>query len=132
MKMCLNNSDNDQNLTILVNTKYSRITIHKSTLKALREPAFIQLGYNAGKRRLMLFGVDTPSQNTIRIRLNKKGYCYIHSKSFMEGLMSVSDSMKEQGTYLLKGELDKQLTAAYFSLSEAEKCFDYADKGEER
>ena len=130
--MCMLDPEEKQSLTILVNTRYSRITIHKSTLKALKEPAFIQLWYNAIKGRLMLFGVDKPSQNTVRIRLNKKGYCYIHSKSFMEGLMRVSNSMKQQGTYLLKGELDKQLTAAYFSLSEADRCIDYADKGEEK
>ena len=125
-------SEEKQSLTILVNTRYARITIHKSTLKALKEPAFIQLGYNAIKGRLMLLGVDKPSQNTVRIRLNNKGYCYIHSKSFIERLLSVSDSVKEQGTYLLKGKLDKKLTAAYFSLSDAERCVDNAEKGDEK
>ena len=30
-------SEEKQSLTILVNTRYARITIHKSTLKALKE-----------------------------------------------------------------------------------------------
>ena len=54
--MGLNDSDNEKTLTILVNTKYSRITVHKSTLNALGLPAFIQLAYNSSKKRLMLFG----------------------------------------------------------------------------
>ena len=127
--MCLNNTDNGQNLTILVNTKYSRITVHKSTLIALGLPAFIQLGYNSSKRRLMLFGASKPAQNTIRVVLKHNSFCYIHSRSFMEGLMSVSKTIKEDGTYLLKGEMDKKLSAAYFSLDNAEKVIESTDRG---
>lgn len=125
--MCLNNSDNSHSLTILVNTKYSRITVHKITLNALGNPAFIQLGYNSVKNRLMLFGVQKPAQNTIRVVLKHNSFCFIHSKSFMKGLMIVSKAIKEDGTYLLKGEKDKQLSAAYFSLDNAEKVIEPTD-----
>ena len=127
--MCLNNSDNSHSLTILVNTKYSRITVHKVTLNALGNPAFIQLGYNSVKNRLMLFGAQKPAQNTIRVVLKQNSFCFIHSKSFMKGLMTVSKSIKEEGTYLLKGEKDKQLSAAYFSLDNAEKVIESTDRG---
>ena len=76
--MGLNDSDNEKTLTILVNTKYSRITVHKSTLNALGLPAFIQLGYNSNKKRLMLFGANNQSQNTIRVVLKHNSFCYIH------------------------------------------------------
>lgn len=125
--MSLNNSDNSHSLTILVNTKYSRITVHKITLNALGNPAFIQLGYNSVKNRLMLFGVQKPAQNTIRVVLKHNSFCFIHSKSFMKGLMIVSKAIKEDGTYLLKGEKDKQLSAAYFSLDNAEKVIESTD-----
>lgn len=94
--MCLNDLDNGKTLTILINTKYSRITVHKSTLIALGLPAFIQLGYNSSKKRLMLFGTKNPSQNTIRVVLKQNSFCYIHSRSFMMGLMSVSKALKKK------------------------------------
>lgn len=127
--MCLNNTDSSHSLTILVNTKYSRITVHKITLNALGNPAFIQLAYNSVKNRLMLFGVQKPAQNTIRVVLKHNSFCFIHSKSFMKGLMIVSKAIKEDGTYLLKGEKDKQLSAAYFSLDNAERVIESTDRG---
>ena len=127
--MGLNDSDNEKTLTILVNTKYSRITVHKSTLNALGLPAFIQLGYNSNKKRLMLFGANNQSQNTIRVVLKHNSFCYIHSRSFMAGLISVSKAIKKEGTYLLKGEMDKQLSAAYFSLDNAERVLESTDRG---
>lgn len=130
--MSLNNSESEQELTILINTKYARITVHRKTLKALGEPAYIKLGYNFQDKILILFGADKPAQNTIRVALNKNGVCFIHSKSFMEGLITVSEAMNEQGTYLLKGETDKKLSAVSFSLANAEKCVESADRGSEQ
>ena len=127
--MCLNDLDNGKTLTLLVNTKYSRITVHKSTLIALGLPAFIQLGYNANKRRLMLFGTHNPAQNTIRVVLKHNSFCYIHSRSFMTGLMKVSKAISKEGTYLLKGEMNNQLSAAYFSLDNAERVVEPTDRG---
>ncbi len=127
--MCLNNSDNSFSLTLLINTKYSRITVHKVTLNALGNPAFIQLGYNSAKNRLMLFGSQKPAQNTIRVVLKHNSFCLIHSKSFMKGLITVSKAIKEEGTYLLKGEKDKNLSAAYFSLDNAGKVIDSTSRG---
>ena len=127
--MCVNSSDNENVLTILINTKYSRITVHKNTLNSLGDPEFIQLAYNSTKRRLMLFGTAKPAQNTIRVVLRQNGFCYIHSKSFMAGLMSVNEAIRAQGTYLLKGKMDKHLSAAYFSLDNAERVIEPADRG---
>ena len=127
--MCTNNSENEHILTILINTKYSRITFHKNTLDALGDPAFIQLAYNSKKRMLMLLSAAKQAQNTIRVIRKQHGFCLIHSKSFMFGLMSVSKAMKEQGTYLLKGKIDKQLSAAYFSLDNAERVIEPIDRG---
>lgn len=127
--MCTNNSENEHILTILINTKYSRITVHKNTLDALGDPAFIQLAYNSKKRMLMLLSAAKQAQNTIRVIRKQHGFCLIHSKSFMFGLMSVSKAMKEQGTYLLKGKIDKQLSAAYFSLDNAERVIEPIDRG---
>ncbi|WP_143055543.1 hypothetical protein [Ruminococcus sp. YRD2003] len=125
----MNDSDNGNTLTILVNTKYSRITVHKSTLIALGLPSFIQLGYNASQRRLMLFGTHKPAQNTIRVVLKHNSFCYIHSRSFMTGLMSVSKTINKEGTYLLKGEMNRQLSAAYFSLDNAERVLESTNRG---
>ncbi|WP_295088806.1 hypothetical protein [Ruminococcus sp.] len=127
--MCTNNSENEHILTILINTKYSRITVHKNTLDALGDPAFIQLAYNSKKRMLMLLSAAKQAQNTIRVIRKQHGFCLIHSKSFMFGLMSVSKAIKEQGTYLLKGKMDKQLSAAYFSLDNAERVIEPTDRG---
>ena len=125
--MCVDNSEKEGCLTVLVNTDYSRISIHKRTLKALGDPIFIQLGYNPDKRLLLLFRAEKPSQNTIRIRLCQNGSCYIYSKSFIEGLIIVSGAFKEAGTYLLKGKMHKHLAAAFFSLDKAEKANDSTD-----
>lgn len=127
--MCINTSEDENVLTILINTKYSRITVHKNTLNALGNPAFIQLGYNSVKNRLILFGANEPAQNTIRVVLKHNSFCFIHSKSFMFGLMSVSEVMKTHGTFLLKGKPDKQMKAACFSLNNAERVTEHTDRG---
>ena len=43
--------------------------------------------------------------------------------------MSVSKKIKKEGTYLLKGEMDKHLSAAYFSLDNAERVLESTDRG---
>ncbi len=47
----------------------------------------------------------------------------------MMGLMSVSKTLKKDGTNLLKGEMNKQLSAAYFSLDKAERVLESSDRG---
>ncbi len=119
---------NGQKLTILINTKYARITIHRHTLKALGDPAYIHWGYHPQNKVLLLFGNGNGMSNVLKVYFTQKGTCYIHSKALIEGLHRASGAMPVQGSYLLLGKMDEKLSAISFPLERAKRLLHQPDK----
>ena len=119
------NAEKEQKLSLLINTRYSRITIHRHTLLTLGDPSFVYWGYNFQTNSLILLGMGKNSQKALRVSLNKDGSCYIYSKSLIRGLQNVSGYLKEQGSFLLKGEKVQSLPVISFSLEKAQKVMEY-------
>lgn len=120
-------AEKEQELSLLINTKYARITIHRRTLKALGEPEFVHWGYDFRNKSLILFGKGTDAQKALRVSLNKEGACYMYSKSLITGLQNVSGFLKENGSFVLKGKLDMNISAVSFPLAKAQKVMEYDD-----
>ena len=119
------NAEKEQRLSLLINTRYSRITIHRHTLRALGEPAFVYWGYNFQTNSLILFGLGTDAQKALRVSLNKDGSCYMYSKSLITGLRSVGKYLIEDGSFYLKGEQERNMPVIAFPLEQAQKVMEY-------
>ena len=118
-------TETERGLSLLINTRYSRITIHRHTLRAIGDPAFVHWGYNFQNKSLLLFGMGTDAQKALRVRLNQDGSCYMYSKSLIAGLRNVSGYLKEEGSFLLKGQQDHSHPVISFHLEKAQKVMEY-------
>lgn len=108
-----------QEYTIRIDTKYSRICIHRKTLNAIDNPRFIHLGYQSKTKELMILGTWVDDRKSIRVRYNSSGSFYINSKGLIEGIRSVSNILLDDASYLAAGKKADSLPAISFSLSEA-------------
>lgn len=122
-----NSIDNVQGLTMLINTRYARISIHRQTLKALGDPTFINLGYHFHSKKLILFISGTDACKALRVTLNKDGACYIYSRNLIDGLRHVSSVLTEDGSFLLKGKMDHKASSVLFKLDEAQIVMQYEE-----
>ena len=123
--MSESSNENVQGLTMLINTRYARISIHRQTLKALGDPAFINWGYHFQSKKLILFSSGTDACKALRVTLNKDGACYIYSRNLIDGLRHVSSVLTEDGSFLLKGEMDQKASSVSFKLEEAQIVMQY-------
>ena len=87
----------EQELTIRIDTRYNRFCIHRKTLRAIGDPAFVCLGYRAQTKELMLLGTWTDERGSIRVRYDGSGSFYINSKGLIEGIRCVSNILLKDG-----------------------------------
>ena len=111
---------NDGKLTIRIDTKYYRICVHKPTLIAIGDPEFVRLGYEPNSKQLMLLGVGSDMYKAIRVRFTTGGSFFIHCKGLIQALQHTGQIMKEEGSYILNGELMEQESAITFPMKTAE------------
>ena len=109
----------EQELTIRIDTRYNRFCIHRKTLRAIGDPAFVCLGYRAQTKELMLLGTWTDERGSIRVRYDGSGSFYINSKGLIEGIRSVSKILLNDGSYIVTGEPAGKMPALSFSLADA-------------
>lgn len=114
-------------LTIRIDTRYNRFCIHRKTLKAIGNPAFVHLGYRADTKELMIIGTWLDDRRSIRVRYDKSGSFYINSKGLIEGIRSVSQILLGDGSYSVSGEKADQLPAISFPLADAVFGYEGAD-----
>ncbi|MBO5568864.1 MAG: hypothetical protein J6A79_08050 [Clostridia bacterium] len=106
--------------TIRIDTKYYRICVHKITLSAIGDPEFVRLGYEPNSKQLMLLGVGSDMYKAIRVRFTTGGSFFIHCKGLIQALQRTGQIMKEEGSYLLNGDLMAEEPAITFPLKTAE------------
>ena len=106
-------------LRIRIDMRYSRIHLHRNTLKAIRDPEYIQLGYDSRTKRLMIMGTWIEEQKAVHLHFTKQGSCYVHSKGMLQGIRRISGVLEGEGSYLLTGELLKGGPAVSFPLENA-------------
>lgn len=109
----------EQDLTMRIDTRYNRICIHRKTLKAIGNPAFVHLGYRADTKELMVLGTWIDDRKSIRVRYTGSGSFYINSKGLIEGIRSVSQILLKDDSYIVAGVKSDRLPAISFCLTEA-------------
>ena len=110
----------ENELTLRIDTKYNRISIHRKTIAAIGDPTFIHFGYEPKLKSLMILGTWVDDTGAVRVSFDSSGSFYIHSKRFIEGIRQVGNVLTQPGSFLLYGEKVKSVPAVSFCLKKAD------------
>lgn len=124
-------SKSEKDLSLRIDFRSHRITIHKTTLREIGDPAFIHLGVHPGTMNLVVLGTWVDERRAIRVRFTKAGSFYIYSKPLIEGIQRVAHFPEIKTSCLLKGKKIGSIPAISFSLRDmaAEEEGGYHDEG---
>lgn len=111
----------ENELTLRIDTKYNRISIHRKTIAAIGDPTFIHLGYDPELKSLMILGTWVDDTRAVRVSFDSSGSFYIHSKRLIEGIRQVGNVLTQSGSFLLYGEKVKNVPAVSFCLTRADE-----------
>lgn len=108
---------------IVIDSKNSRIRIHRSTLHLLGDPEYIQLLVNP--ERLMLAILSSQKQTTANAirwdRMAEKQSCELYSKVLVRQLGSICPGWNRDGKYRLYGVCIRDGLLIQFDMSAAEE-----------
>lgn len=107
-------------LGLRLDTKYNRIYIHRATLKAIGNPAFVALGIHQKSKRLVVLPSAAEAPDAIRVRYAEDNTCCIHSKLLLDGIRTVAPQFDRPRSYILRGRLLAGQLAAAFDMNEAQ------------
>ena len=107
-------------LGLRLDTKYNRIYIHRATLKAIGNPAFVALGIHPKRRKLVVLPSTEDAPDAIRVRYAEDNTCCIHSKPLLDGIRMVAPQFDQPRSYLLRGKLLTGQLAVAFDMDEVE------------
>lgn len=107
-------------LGLRLDVKYNRIYIHRATLKAIGNPAFVALGIHPQSRKLVVLPSAADAPDSIRVRYAEDNPCCIHSKPLLDGIRTVAPQLDRVRSYLLRGKLLAGQPAASFDINKAE------------
>lgn len=107
--------------TISIDLKKYRIRIHKSTLRLLGDPQYIQFLVNPQNMVVAIRSVDRDSSYEQTHKINQKqvlsdNSVELYSRSFITRLCSVTEGLDSGATYRMSGEVIPSQKLAAFSL----------------
>ena len=118
-------TENDEKgLYLRIDTRYNRFCIHKSVLKSIGNPEFIQLCFHPKCRELMILSALMDETKAIRVHYCKDRSFFVYSKALIDGIRIISGSLQKQRSYLLKGKLIDSIPAISFSVGDADAAID--------
>jgi len=108
--------------TMAIDTKRSRIRIHKATLHQLGDPRYIQLLVDPNGMAVAVRRVDTPLFGDAVHVVNRERLCSdfsyeIYSRFFVAELSSLAPAMGEGHLYHMEGEVIPSQRMAVFDLN---------------
>lgn len=108
---------------IVIDSKNSRIRIHRSTLHLLGDPEYIQLLVNPERLILAILpGRELKTANAVRWdKIAESKSCELYSKIFIRQLGRICPNWKENGKYRLYGICISERLLIQFELSCAEE-----------
>lgn len=112
--------------TMSIDTKRSRLRIHKAMLHQLGDPQYIQLLVNPASMAVAVRCVDAPFPGDCvhmigREWLRSVFSCEIYSRFFVDKLSALVPSMGENGLYRMSGEIIPSQKIAVFDLKTIEE-----------
>lgn len=110
----------DNELGLRISAKYNRIYIHRTTLKAMGDPAFISLGIHLQSKKLVVLAAEECDKDAMRVRYTGDNMLCIYSKMLLDGICTVAPQIGAQDSCLLHGRLLKEQNAAAFDMNDIE------------
>ena len=110
----------DNELGLRISAKYNRIYIHRITLKAMGDPAFISLGIHPQSKKLVVLSAEECDKDAMRVRYTSDNMFCIYSKVLLDGICTVAPQVGTQDSCLLHGRLLKEQNAAAFDMNDIE------------
>ena len=118
-------SSADNIATMTLDIKRNRFRIHKSTLKKLGNPLYIQFLINPEEMFIAILGSDRPlaggtanKVNLIQLPNQSVGF---YSNTLLEGVINMIGLIDFRYSYRLSGEVDAANRVAYFSMKTLKK-----------
>ena len=106
----------EKELSLRIDTKNNRRSIHRYTLAQIGDPKFIHFGFHPETMSLIVLGTWADARRAIRVHFVKSGAFYVYSKPLFDGIRVVCPFYQEPGSYLLRGKRIKSIPAISFSL----------------
>ncbi len=102
------NDNQDQKIILSIDLKKYRLRIHKSALKLLGSPAFVQLLVSPKDNAIIIMGCEEhiPGGQEIRVTFDKptsSGTFDLYSKELVNRLKKQFTGLDEKGLYRLSG-----------------------------
>ena len=117
----MDSTDNSALMTL--DLKRSRI--HKSTLKKLNDPKYIQFLINPEEMFIAFLGSDKPlaggTANKVNLVRVPNQSVEFYSNSLLEGVVNMVGMLDFRYSYRLSGEVDAVNRVAYFSMKTLKK-----------
>lgn len=114
----MDNVDNSAYMTIDI--KRNRFRIHKSTLKKLGEPKYIQFLINPEEMLIAILGTDRPlaggTANKVNLVRTPNRCVEFYSNTLLDGVLNMIGILDFRYSYRLSGEVDMANRVAYFSM----------------
>ena len=110
----------DNELGLRISAKYNRIYIHRTTLKAMGDPAFVSLGIHPQSKKLVVLAAEEGTADALRVRCWEDNSFCIQSKVLLDGIRTVAPQVGAQDSCLLHGRLLKEQNAAAFDMNAIE------------
>ena len=110
------------NLALSIDFKHDRIRIHKSTLRAMGRPDYVQLLINPEERMLAVMRADRSDLSAHRLHWPRlaSGQCFeLHSKPFLKALFGLRGDWQDNRTYRIYGECLPDKGVAIFRVEDA-------------
>ena len=110
----------ENELGLRISAKYNRIYIHRATLKAIGNPAFVSLGIHPQSGKLVVLAAEEREKDALRVRYTDDNMFCIYSKVLLDGICTVAPQIGAQDSCLLHGKLLKEQNAAAFDMNDIE------------
>ena len=110
----------ENELGLRISAKYNRIYVHRTTLKAMGDPAFVSLGIHPKSKKLVVLAAKECDKEAMRVRYTEDNMFCIYSEVLLEGICTVTPQIGAQGSCLLHGRLLKEQNAAAFDMNDIE------------
>ena len=113
-------SSADNIATMTLDIKRNRFRIHKSTLKKLGNPQYIQFLINPEEMFIAILGSDRPlaggTANRVNLIQTPNQSVEFYSNALLNGVIGMIGLIDFRYSYRLSGEVDTANRVAYFSM----------------
>ena len=105
---------------VVIDVSKYRIRIHRSTIKSLGNPEYVQLLVNPTEKTMAILPTDRNDKKAHRIKYNNHSF-EIYSMLFVESICKLTNKFESGNRYTICGRFIPEKKLALFNLDKAEK-----------